>query len=191
MSASLVARLQALIGKCLLRAIAVEGGGFRKLQIQTRADSLRDGVDHFEAYGLTAAPHPADNPIGVVAELGAMAGLPVVLVVHCAAPRPRDLAPGEVALYSRFEQIVKLDHDGNVTIAAPGNIVLQAGGDIVGTAQGSAELDGATEARLRSAARTVVECNGHGSAILPDRTDTWTDDAVAGDHALIAAPRIP
>jgi len=188
---AIAARLQALIGKCLLRAIAAEGGGFRKLQIQIRGDSLRDGVDHFEAYGLTSAPHAADNPIGVVAELGAMAGLPVVLVVHCGGPRPRDLAPGEVALYSRFGQMLKLDADGNAILSAPGNIVLQAGGDILGTAQGSAELDGATEARLRSAARTVVECNGHGSAILPDHTDTWTDDAVAGDHANIAAPRIP
>ncbi|MCM0018497.1 MAG: phage baseplate assembly protein [Tagaea sp.] len=172
---ALHARVSAMIGRCLLRAIASEAGGFRRVRVQTRAGSLRDGVEQFEPYGLSAAPHPSDDPQGVVAELGGMSGLPVVVVVHCAGPRPRDLEPGEVALYSRFGQLIKMDADGNVTLTAPGKIEIAALG----------------EARLRSATRTVVECNGHGSAILPDKVDAWTIGAVAGSSNPIAAPRLP
>lgn len=172
---NLAGRLATLIGRCLLRAIAAEAGGFRRLRIQTRAGSLRDGVEQFEAYGLSAAPHPDDNPQGIVAELGAMPGLPVVVVVHCAGPRPRDLDPGEVAVYSRFGQLLKMDAAGNVLLTAPGNIEIAAAGEM----------------RVRSPVRTVVECNGHGTAILPDRVDAWTIGAVAGATHAIEPPRVP
>jgi|GEM_PF-3982048 len=181
--AHLQARVAGLIGRCLLRAIASETGGFRKLQVQVRAGTVRDDVEQFEAYGLAASPHVADNPQGIYAELGGSASHPVVILVHAAAPRPRDLLPGEVALYSRFGQLLKLDAAGNLTISAPGKIELVAGSTM--------ELAATGETRLRSAARTVVECNGHGTAILPDRIDSWTIGAVAGATAPIAAPRLP
>lgn len=173
--AALQARVATMLGRCLLLAVASEAGGFRKLQVQVRAGTVRDDVEQFEPYGLAASPHAGDNPQGVYAELGGAAGHPVVIVVHAPAARPRDLAPGEVAVYARFGQLFKMDAAGNLKITAPGDIEIDAGG----------------EARLRSATRTVVECNGHGTATLPDKVDSWTIGAVAGATAAIDAPRLP
>jgi phage gp45-like len=121
----LSARLATLIGRCILRAIADESGGFRKLQVQILADTVRDDVEQFEPYGLSAHPHMGDAPQGIYAELGGAAGHPVVLVVHCAAARPRDLTPGEVKLYDRLGKHVHLRDDGTLHIKAP-RIVLDA-----------------------------------------------------------------
>lgn len=181
--AALQARVASMLGRCLLLAVANEAGGFRKLQVQVRAGTVRDDVEQFEPYGFAASPHIGDNPQGMYAELGGAAGHPVVIVVHAPAARPRDLEPGEVAVYARFGQLFKMDADGNLKITAPGKIEIVAGGD--------AEIDAGGEARLRSATRTVVECNGHGTATLPNKVDSWAIGAVAGSMAAIAPPRVP
>ncbi|MFN7190006.1 MAG: phage baseplate assembly protein, partial [Rhodospirillales bacterium] len=96
--AALQARVASMLGRCLLLAVANEAGGFRKLQVQVRAGTVRDDVEQFEPYGFAASPHMGDNPQGMYAELGGAAGHPVVIVVHAPAARPRNLAPGEVAV---------------------------------------------------------------------------------------------
>lgn len=184
----IAATMRAMIGRAALKAIA-EANGLRLVQVQVREGELRDRVEHFEPYGFTGYAPPGAEAI--VAHVQAVSGHPVVLVIADRRYRPKDLLEGEVAVFSKFAQLFKLDKDGNAILSAPGNIVLNAGGDVLANAEGKFEANAEGEARLHGSTRTIVECEGHGSELLPDRENTWTIGAVPGAANPINPPRIP
>lgn len=68
------------------------------LQMRLMADEVKDGVEHFEAYGFTSNPHPGAE--GLVAFINGDRSHGVVVCLADRRFRLQGLQSGEVALYT-------------------------------------------------------------------------------------------
>lgn len=68
------------------------------MQVELLEGEVLDGVEHFEPYGFTSNPFPGFEAIG--ASQGGRRGLTVVLVAADRRYRKKNLASGEVALFT-------------------------------------------------------------------------------------------
>lgn len=68
------------------------------LQIGVLADEVRDNVERFQEYGFTSHPHRGAEAIVLAA--GGVRSRAIVVAVDDRRYRKKDLAPGEVALYT-------------------------------------------------------------------------------------------
>ncbi|HSH72337.1 MAG TPA: phage baseplate assembly protein [Methylophilaceae bacterium] len=141
------------------------------LQLTLRGGEAKDGIEHFEAYGLTSCPHPGAEGITLFFNGDRSHG--VTVVVADRRYRLQGLQTGEVALYDDLGQKVHLKREG-ILIDTPFDI----------------EMRGAN-VRIHGTESLIIECNGHGEKWLPDRKNTYTDNAVAGSHNNISVPEIP
>lgn len=73
-------------------------GKLQALQMRLTADEIRDGLEHFEPYGVTSNPHPGAEGIALFLGDGRSHG--VVLNVADRRFRLQGLQSGEVALYT-------------------------------------------------------------------------------------------
>lgn len=184
----LSARVSAMIGRVALKGIT-EAHGLRLVQVVVREGEVRDGVEHFEPYGYTGYAPPGAE--GVLVHVGGVGGHPILLVLADRRYRPKDLSEGEVALWSKFAQLFKLDKNGDIICTAPRDMVFTAGRDIKFAPVRDFDFDAGRDGHVRGTARFIYECNGHGWEILPDRVNAYTIGSVAGATNPINAPRIP
>lgn len=85
----------------LVRGTVVLGNAAKKmqaLQMRLLAGEVKDGLEHFEPYGLTS--HPLPGAEGITAFLGGDRSHGVVLVVSDRRYRIQAMEPGEVAIYT-------------------------------------------------------------------------------------------
>jgi phage baseplate assembly protein V len=85
----------------LVRGTVIMADAARKLQtlqLRLTAGELKDGAEHFEAYGFTS--HPLAGAEVLTAFLGGDRSHAVVLVATDRRYRIKELKPGEVAIYS-------------------------------------------------------------------------------------------
>lgn len=85
----------------LVRGTVIMADAARKLQtlqLRLTAGELKDGAEHFEAYGFTSHPQPGAEVL--TAFLGGDRSHAVVLVASDRRYRIRELKPGEVAIYT-------------------------------------------------------------------------------------------
>lgn len=85
----------------LVRGTVVLGNAAKKmqaLQMRLLAGEVKDGLEHFEPYGLTT--HPLPGAEGIAAFLGGDRSHGVVLVVSDRRYRIQAMEPGEVAIYT-------------------------------------------------------------------------------------------
>ena len=85
----------------LVRGTVVLGNAAKKmqaLQMRLLAGEVKDGLEHFEPYGLTS--HPLPGAEGIAAFLGGDRSHGVVLVVSDRRYRIQAMEPGEVAIYT-------------------------------------------------------------------------------------------
>ncbi|MGR3893010.1 phage baseplate assembly protein V [Pseudomonas sp. 1176_21] len=68
------------------------------LQMRLNADEVKDGMEHFEPYGLTSNPHPGAEAVAVF--VGGDRSHGIVVVVADRRFRLQGLESGEVALYT-------------------------------------------------------------------------------------------
>lgn len=123
-------KLAARIGNLVARGTVAAVNAVRKLQaLQVRllADEIQDGLEHFEPYGLTAAPHPGAEAIAVFLDGDRSNG--VVVAVSDRRYRVAGLQSGEVAVYDDLGHVVRLTRSG---------IVIDGGGDAVTVTHASA-----------------------------------------------------
>jgi len=119
------------------------------LQVHLLAGEVKDGFEHFEAFGFTSCPLQGAEPIA--AFLGGDRGHGVVLVVADRRYRVVGLQGGETAVYDAFGNKIHLHKDGHVEVVASlkvqitsplvtmsGN--LQVAGDV--SVQGKADVTG-------------------------------------------------
>lgn len=78
--------------------LANAGKKMQSLQIRLTAGELKDGVEHFEPYGFTSNPLPSAEVL--TAFLGGDRSHAVVVVASDRRYRIKELAPGEVAIYT-------------------------------------------------------------------------------------------
>lgn len=178
MSARLFSRMMAPLERAIqnmaMRAtvsLTNSANKMQTLQMKMRGGEAKDGIEHFEAYGFTSNPHPGAE--GVTLFFNGDRSHGVAIVVGDRRYRLRGLEAGEVAISDDLGQKLHLTRDG---------IVIDTELDI--------EMRG-RNVRIHGNESLIIECNGHGEKWLPNKKDTWTDDAVAGAHHNISAPEIP
>lgn len=79
-------------------SLANAGSKLQSLQMRLTADEMKDGMEHFEPYGLTSNPHPGAE--GLAAFLNGDRSHGVVICVSDRRFRLQGLESGEVALYT-------------------------------------------------------------------------------------------
>ena len=85
----------------LVRGTVIMADAARKLQtlqVRLTAGEIKDGAEHFEAYGFTS--HPLAEAEVLTAFLGGDRSHAVVLVASDRRYRIKELKPGEVAIYT-------------------------------------------------------------------------------------------
>ena len=78
--------------------LAAAGKMMQTLQVRLTANELKDNVEHFEPYGLTSNPLPGAEVLTLF--LGGDRSNAVVVVASDRRYRIKELAPGEVAIYT-------------------------------------------------------------------------------------------
>lgn len=119
MSERLIARMTAPLarglGNMLARGTVVLANAASKmqtLQVKLLSGEVKDGVEHFEGYGLTAKPHPGAECIALF--FGGDRSHGVVIAVADRRYRLIGLAEGEVALHDDLGHKVHLTRAGIV-----------------------------------------------------------------------------
>ncbi len=84
------------------------------LQLTVLKGELRDGVEHWQAAGLSH--HPRAGAQALVARLGGHSDHMVVLLVDQPDVRPTDLAPGESVLHNDYGHRLYLRADGTAEL---------------------------------------------------------------------------
>lgn len=107
-------QIAALISRGVVAGIAP--GKLNRLQLRLLADEAKDGVEHFEPFGLASHPLPGAEAAAVFIDGDRSHGL--VLVVADRRYRLQGLAAGEVALHDAHGNAVHLKADGTVQITA-------------------------------------------------------------------------
>lgn len=79
-------------------ALVNPDGKMQALQMRLNADEVKDGMEHFEPYGLTSNPHPGAEAVAVFVGGDRSHGL--VVQVSDRRFRLQGLESGEVALYT-------------------------------------------------------------------------------------------
>jgi len=74
----------------------------QELQVEGLSNELLDGVEHWEAYGLTSRPHPGAEAL--LLSLGGRRSHAVAVSVADRRYRIKNLSTGEVALYTDEDQ---------------------------------------------------------------------------------------
>ncbi|MDR1656124.1 MAG: phage baseplate assembly protein V [Deltaproteobacteria bacterium] len=114
-------KIELLVGRCVLKA--AKASGLLTMQIDALEGEIIDGAERIENYGL--AGHPPGGSEGVMVSAGGARDHVLIVAMEDRGVRP-DLSDGEVKLYSKFEQMIHLDKEGNIIIKAPKAIKIEA-----------------------------------------------------------------
>jgi phage baseplate assembly protein V len=114
-------KIELMVGRCVLKAAKAEG--LLTMQIEALEGETIDGAERLENYGL--AGHPPGGAEGVMVSAGGARDHVLIVAMEDRGVRPA-LSDGEVKLYSKFEQLIHLDKEGNIIIKAPKAIKIEA-----------------------------------------------------------------
>jgi phage baseplate assembly protein V len=116
------------------------------LQLTVRTGETLNDVERFQQYGLTSVPEAAAEAI--VLCLGGNVEHAVAIAVDDRRYRPKNLAAGEVQLYSKHGQRVLLKQDGSLELVAGSSSATL-------TAAGAFTCAGATSVKLQVGTNSV------------------------------------
>lgn len=140
MLARMLAPLARALGNMLARGTVVLAKSTTKmqtLQVKLLSGEVKDGIEHFEAYGLTARPKAGAEHITLF--LGGDRSHGVTIMVADRRHRPTGLAEGEVVLHDDLGHRMHLTRTGIVIDGGGHDITIQnapnvnVGGDIHAT----------------------------------------------------------
>lgn len=108
-----------------------------EVQVETLTDEIHSDVEVIETYGMTVYP-PDDAPEGLAIFPNGESDNGIVIAWRDPFYRPTFLLEGEVAFYSKWEQLIHFTQAGEVKIIdkAGSEVLLDAGGNIVLTPAG-------------------------------------------------------
>ena len=121
--APLQRRVLLMLSRAVVRVVD-DSRAVQELQLSLLRDELRAGVERLQEYGFTSVPLP--GAWAFAACIGGNRDHPVVIATDDGRHRPRNLQPGEVALYDHSGQVVHLKADGQVRIQATAALVVDA-----------------------------------------------------------------
>ena len=169
MAAPLARRVSNMVARGVVSAVNA-ASKMQGVQVRLLAGEIKDRLEQFEPYGLTAHPH--EGAEAVVVFLGGDRSHGVTVVVADRRYRLTGLQKGEVALHDDQGQVVYLTRDG-ITLSSPHKIRMDAP---------TIEIHASQSLRF--------DVNGHGQHWFPTHMDSWTVGATAGTAHPITAPEI-
>lgn len=101
-------RIANMLARVVIKAVS-ENEGLRKVTVAMLADEVKDGVEVFENYAFTARPLPGAEGLAVFPN--GSRDVAYVVAVADRRHRPRDLLPGEAAMFDDQQQHVRLYRD--------------------------------------------------------------------------------
>ena len=96
----------------------------QELQIAAVGEELLDNVEHWEAYGYTSRPHPGAEAL--LLSLGGDRDHTVAVNVADRRFRLKNLAPGEVAIYTDEGDVIHFKRGNQIFISTAGTLVANA-----------------------------------------------------------------
>lgn len=178
-------RVALMVGRAIVTLVD-DAAKLQGLQVTLLADELRDHVEHFQPYGLTAHPHPGAEAIAVC--VAGSRDHAVVIALDDRRYRLTGLAQGEVALYDDLGQSVHLTRAGivvrgaglPVTITDTSGVTVESSLHVTGaittdagvTAAGNVTAGGHVAdqggSKTMAAMRGVYNDHHHGGSAAPD-----------------------
>lgn len=175
-------RIRMMVARAVVRGMD-ESGGLRRLNISILADEVKDGVEHFEAYGISSRPLP--DAEALVVFLGGNRDHAVALSVTDRRYRPKDLEPGEVVIFDDQEQEIRIKRDGIfITTTRPDGVNITTTKATV-TATGDVSVDSATKVVVVA---PEIHLGGEGGPAVARVGDATSDAAtiVGGSTKVFA-----
>lgn len=179
----LVRRLSMMLARGTV-AMATATTKLQGLQMRLLAGEVKDGMEHFEAFGFTSNPLPGAEGIAIFFDGDRSHG-----VVICAADRRyrlKGLQPGEVAIYNADDA----DPAGCHIVLKRNNVIEVRAKNIDFKATENLRLEGAT-IKLHASTSYAFDCNGQGQKWNGSSVETWQDNDTPGSHHNHAPPEIP
>jgi phage baseplate assembly protein V len=154
-------KVQLMIGRCVLKAAA--GQGLLAMQVEALEDEIIEGAERIENYGL--AGHPPGGSEGAMVSAGGSRDHVLIVAMEDRGVRPA-ITEGEVKLYSKFQQFIHLDKDGNIIIDCPQNVKIKCQAVEIDTQNGiGLKGDFTSDSNVKDATSTMstmrTEYNAH------------------------------
>jgi phage baseplate assembly protein V len=150
--APLARRVQLLVSRAVVRLVDASYL-CQELQLTAYAEEVLGGIEHAEPYGYTA--HPLPGAEALIASLGGRRSHSVAFVVGDRRFRVRNLAPGEVALYTDEGDTIHFRRGQVIDINAGNEVRIRAAQRIVATCA-EASVTASTRATVTSPEVAVV-----------------------------------
>lgn len=129
--APLKRRVLQTVARALIKTIA-DDKGLQKLQVELLADEVHSNVDRVQEYGFTSAPLPGAE--GVFVAVGGSREHGVIIAIDDRRYRLKNLAPGEVALYTDEGDKIHFKRGKKIEINSGAEINLIATNKVTATA---------------------------------------------------------
>lgn len=111
--APVMKRVKLTVGKCVIDSIT-DTTGLQTHKIVLLADEVLDEIERIQEYGFTSVPLPGCE--GVAVFVGGNRGNGSIIATDDRRYRPTSLEPGDVAIYSKTGNMVKVLADGSIVI---------------------------------------------------------------------------
>lgn len=154
------------------------------LQMRLLAGEVKDGMEHFEPFGLTSNPLPGAEGIAIFFDGDRSHG--VVICVADRRYRLQGLAGGEVALYNADDA----DPAGCRIVLKRNNLIEVRAKNIDFKATEVLRLEGDT-VKVHASTLYAFDCNGQGQKWDGTGVETWQDNDSIYPHHNHAPPEIP
>lgn len=120
-------KVRGLVLKALVDSV-LDDKGIQLLKVSALAGETIDKVERVQNFGVTS--NPPKNSETIIIHVGAAGDHPVAIAVDCADHRPKDLEPGETALYNAHGDEIRLKKDGGIYIKTSGDVTVDQAGSI-------------------------------------------------------------
>lgn len=162
-------RVRLMVARAVI-GLVNDAAMLQAVQVQLRADEVRDRAERFQNYGHTSVPLAGAE--GIAVAVGGSTDHMVVIVVDDRRHRPRNLEPGESALYDDLGQMVHITRDGifirgagkAVTITDAAKVRIETDLEVTGQVKDLCDGGGKTMDQMRTA------YNGHTHGAGPGPT---------------------
>lgn len=121
--APLKRRVMQSISRAVINTIN-DAGGIQKLQVALLADETHSNVDRIQQYGFTSSPLPGAE--GVFVAVGGSREHGVIIALDDRRYRLKNLAPGEVALYTDEGDKIHFKRGGLIEVTASSKVQVNA-----------------------------------------------------------------
>jgi phage baseplate assembly protein V len=165
-------RIQLVVGRGRIKT-SNDAGNVQMIQVQLGADEIRDNTPRLAEYGFTSNPLPDADAVIIFAAGDRSNG--VIIATGDQRYRLRNLAPGEVALYSDEGDYVRFQRGRKIKIVAGTSVeidtpLLKVSGDVIDNYQTNVH----TMAQMRSIYNTHTHSGvqtGAGNSGPPNQTE--------------------